>query len=295
MSKRMTVVRFLEIPQGVKQPCPFCAANSVDFCSRYPSDDLIFEELVVLFCTKCGGGYVPGAAGLIADYYSNDYAKNNRKDRDIDPVHYFSNENKDVKYKKYFSRASSQVEILRKYGANLSVGLDYGSGPGYLLWKSGAAEKWAIELDSHSKKYLEYLGVKVINQDQIPLNYFNFVVASHSIEHLVAENLFDNAKALCKSLQPGGIFLIEVPQAGHSYLQLNTRQDPHTLFFTPEALYRFSERLVDSCNMKIVAAFSRAKGVVPLRKDSIYQPVNVDEKHFFYSRSGGLTVVLQHK
>lgn len=277
---------FLPLPE-LKESCPICGATKKFFASPYPTGDEDFKKSVVMYCQHCGSGFVPNSQELLDGYYQKKYAQTNRRDRNIEPSVYFSADAKD-KYPKlgrYFSRSQAQISALTKYGAKFDYVLDYGSGPGYFLYLSKAKNKFAVELDEESDKYLNFLGANKLEPGKLPEKFFDVIVASHSIEHLRAEELHDRLIQIVNALKPGGMLLIEVPQGGHSYLILTTRQDPHTIFFTPQGIYE----AVKQTGVKIISAYARGKTGEKLNPKGIYQPP--DSNDFFCSRSGGLTLV----
>lgn len=268
--------------------CPACGADAIGFSSDYPSNVKPFSKKTLLYCTRCGLGHVPDSARMLADYYREDYAKTNRKDRSVDPETYFSEAHRESSrgMKRYFNRARAQINRLKKHKGRFNRVLDFGSGPGYLLHTSQAVEPHAFEPDLESKKYLDYIGARQYQAlSEIPQNYFDVIVASHSIEHLVAEELIETLRHLLGALRASGLMLIEVPQGGHSYLHLGgVRQDPHTLFFTPQALVEAVER----AGGDIVFADAVAKPLIPRRDTPIYTP---DGSDFNKANRGGLTVI----
>ena len=107
--------------------------------------------------------------------------------------------------------------------------------------------------------------------DEIPKNHFDVIVASHEIKHLAGEDLGEVLTHLVAALNVGGRMLIEAPQAGHSYLDINgSRQDPHTLFFTLEALATAVRR----AGGKVLFEGTRSGAGTPRREAPIYEPTN---------------------
>ena len=280
---------FTELPAPIPgRPCPACCGFSLSYQSDYPSNVPPFAERTVLYCTHCGLGHVPDSAQMLADYYRADYAETNRKDRDIDPETYFSKAHRETSpmMQRYYRRARNQVTRLKQHEGRFDRVLDFGSGPGYLLQSSDAREKHAFEPDLASAKYLDHIGARQYETlESIPQGYFDIIVASHSIEHLVGEALQMTLRHLLGALRDGGLMLIEVPHGGHSYLHLEgARQDPHTLFFTPQALCE----AVQQADGEIVFADAVAKPVIPRRETPIYRPKG---DGFFCVDRGSLTVI----
>ena len=76
-------------------------------------------------------GFVPNAAAMLEKYYQQDYASQNRQDRDIDPAQYFTEvARKDNKMLYcYFTRAKHQTALLKKHGAKFGDVLNFGGHP----------------------------------------------------------------------------------------------------------------------------------------------------------------------
>lgn len=278
---------FTSLPAPIE--CLVCGSNAVRYESDYPSNVEPFASKQVVYCTDCGSGTVPGSAALLQSYYEVDYATLNRRDREAPPEQYFSTEFRDSSKKiaRYFSRGTRHVDTLKSFGVTLDDVLDYGSGPGYFLHVSGATRKYAFEPDSKSAKYLEYLGAKRFSQvGEISQYKYDGIVASHSIEHLVPEELTKVLGILLNSLKENGKLLIEVPHGGHTYLHLDARQDPHTIFFTPEGICR----AVEVAGGRVLYHTTAAKTVAPLRADPIYTP---KAKPFYKEQRGSMVVVCE--
>jgi SAM-dependent methyltransferase len=272
---------------GLGHPCPACTAPAT-YQSDYPSRVPPFAQHRVLYCSTCGLGFVPNMAGVLAQFYKQEYASSNRGDREAPPVEYFSAlaTGEDPAMVKYAGRVERQIKLLRRHGARFGRVLDYGSGPGYFLYTCAAREAHAIEPDELSHKYLHHIDA-TIHHDvlTLPETGFETIVASHVIEHLPAEQLHDTLVALVGALAPGGRLLIEVPQGGHSYLHLGgQRQDPHTLFFTGRALVE----ALRGAGATIL--FQKALGRIdsPLRDNGVYTP---EGKPFYKTLRGSLTVI----
>lgn len=282
-SKMITAFRPLEIPDR----CAVCAGASVTHQSVYPSDAAPFAASTIRYCSRCGLGFVVDAGPLLEGYYRQEYSRSNRGDRQIDPKVYFSEEKRrnSPRLSRYFARANRQLSILKDLGNPVRSLLDFGSGPGYLLHVSDAKVRAALEPDEDSRKYLTHIGARRFTSvGDLPRGTFDAIVASHSMEHLAIEALMPSLRRLVRSLKPGGHLLIEVPQGGLSYLYLNGRHDPHTIFFTPQSL----SLAVEATGAEVVFTRCFAPKPSPLRPDAIYHPEGSD---FWQSRTGAMTIV----
>ena len=270
---------------GTAPDCPACGTPATHH-SDYPSRVQPFAPKRVLYCSTCGLGFVPDMSEVLAEFYKRDYANANRGDRDVEPAQYFQ-AMAGGKLVKYTARVQRQIDLLKKFEASFDTVLDYGSGPGYFLHACGAGQAHAVEPDELSHKYLHHLGATIhADVTHLPKAGYDTIVASHAIEHLPAEELRTTLAALLGALAPQGRLLIEVPQGGHSYLHLGGhRQDPHTLFFTGQALVE----ALSAVGAQILFQQAMSKVDSPRRAEAIYTP---DAGVPFYgTQRGSLTVI----
>ena len=276
-------------PLSPQKSCPICQENSVAYFSSYPSEVEPFASTVVEYCTHCGSGYVPGAGALLDGYYETEYSRSNRRDRMMEPNLYFSEatREKSPKLSRYFKRGTRQLDLLRDLGNPVERLLDFGSGPGYLLYLSNAKEIAAFEPDKDSEKYLSHINAtQYVALQDLPRDHFDAVVSSHSMEHLPVGDLIATLRVLLAALKPDGHLLIEVPQGGLSHLKLSSRHDPHTIFFTNEGL----QVAVKAAGGDIVFSKCFSPKKAKRRPDAIYTPEGTD---FIRYPGGALTVVVR--
>lgn len=268
--------------------CPTCETPWSHSCAYPYSTSDLFSRLLVLWCPSCGLGWVPDVPFDLGEYYAREYAKTNRKDRDIEPALYFSDDNPLLKSKKgqrYFRRAKVQVKRIRERIGAIDAMLDFGSGPGYALHVSGATTKHAVEADPSCSKYLDHLGAERRNLESLPTGFYDVVLCSHSIEHLTADDLIETLRALRRALKPGGLLYIEVPAAGLSRWQMIYKHEPHTLFFSPAAI----RGAVAKAGFDIELARPLGKKKSPLLETPLYEPPADDADAS--SPCGELTVI----
>lgn len=202
-----------------------------------------FSRLIVLVCSGCGFGWVPAIPFDLDEYYRTEYGVSNRADRDLPPEAYFALES-DAPHpggpalERYFARSRFHLELVRSRMPSIGTVLDFGAGPGCALFLSGAAKKHAIEPDQQSQKYLDHIGAVRLTLTDLEPGAYDLVLSSHSLEHLPAHELFPTLAVLRKSLREGGLLCVEVPVASLGETYLPVRHEPHTLFFSPEALER---------------------------------------------------------
>lgn len=260
-------------------------------CTGYPySTSTMFSRLMVLWCDHCGMGWVPGLPFRLSDYYAREYARSNRGDRDIDPELYFSPENpmlERAKGAKYFRRAARQIALAKDYLDDIESMLDFGAGPGYALHLSGASVLHAVEEDENSFKYLSYLGASRESLGELGQELYDFVLCSHSLEHLTHTTLYSTLEKLFNSLKKSGVLLVGVPAAALSRYRMVYKHEPHTLFYSPESL----KRVIERAGFEILFSETLGKVPSPLLEEPIYTPDIDDDLNFVNSSRGEVTIV----
>lgn len=265
--------------------CPLCASEAT-LVSSYPAErSALFARLLVCWCQACGFGWVPQLPFDLDAYYARDYAACTGGVRAIDPEALFCADQRPPRAAKLFDRAGRQIRLLEQTVA-LDHLLDFGAGPGYALAQSRAGCRHAIEPDRACAKYLDHIGAAIVALDALPADFYDGVLASHAIEHLTVATLLPTLHRLIDALKAGGVLYIEVPAAGLLRHVVTTKQEPHTLFFTPEAL----KRLVARLGLDVVFAGAHGAGLLRLRCDArLYEPS--DDDPFFASNSPQITVL----
>lgn len=241
--------------------CPFCERQSATYLSKFPGPgpSPLWKNSIVRWCEECGSGSIVEADRLIRHYYSDAYAAD-RKDRSIPISEYFGESSRPVIIRQR-SRVACHIGLLREHGANFGRVLDFGSGPGYFLYASGAEEKFSVELDQNSRKYLDHIGAKVVDLsgDDLPNESLDVVISAHSMEHLEPYALKPTIDALVRKLRRGGLILVEVPGTAYTYITGPEENEPHSLFFSNKGL---RECLVRP-DIEIVYAKSQAEKIWP--------------------------------
>ncbi|WP_156912339.1 class I SAM-dependent methyltransferase [Roseibium algicola] len=260
--------------------CPTCRERTFHVRSDYPTTSREFSVLQTIWCTSCGSGYAENADLVIEKYYKSDYGAG-RGDRSGSPKEFFAPDNRNG----YFHRAWSHVRILKEVGANCRSVVDLGAGHGAFLHVCGAQDKLAIEPDDHCKPYLEYIGAKRVNINDLEERSLDLAYASHSIEHLTHKTLNSTVENLIGALRLGGHILVEVPPGMFTRCVYKGDNDPHTMFFSPEGIRKVLRR----DDTVIVFNKCLAPNPWPIRNSPIYAPDEMDE--FASDTRGAICVV----
>lgn|GEM_PF-1215760 len=226
--------------------CAACDGSSLHLLPYPSSISPNFSRLIVLLCASCGFGWVPSLPFDLDEYYRKEYGSGKRTRVDLPPESYFAVDGAlhqpGGRLQRYFERSSQQLALIQKHKPRIEAMLDFGSGPGYALFVSAAATKHAIEPDDQSIKYLDYIGASRVQLAELKPASYDVILASHSVEHMPIDKLFSTLGRLHTALRPDGLLCVEVPYGSLGRAHIPLEHEPHTLFFSPDALVRVIER-----------------------------------------------------
>lgn len=254
------------------QPCVVCQAGSDRrYVFPYPSVHERFKGLYVLGCGACGVSWVPPGAVDLEAYYATTYASENRADRSEAPAAYFAN----IRSKKqYYDRARRHAKYSLLLGRPIKRVLDLGSGPGYFLHalkerEPGIEQSFAVEPDLASHKYLQHLGAEIVPWTEVAsLAPLDIVLSSHSLEHYWIDQLPAVLSSVAASLAEDGLFVFEVPSADLLRTNWHYIHEPHTVFFSRDAI----DCLLRSAGFQAVALIPLYDKRFPVRPDAVFTP-----------------------
>jgi hypothetical protein len=226
--------------------CVACGGRGLHVLPYPSSISPTFSRLIVLLCPSCGFGWVPSLPFDLDEYYRTEYGSGKRTRVALAPADYFAVDGTlhqpGGRLSRYFERSKQQLALIHRHKPHIETMLDFGSGPGYALFVSGATTKHAIEPDDQSIKYLDHIGAVRTHLTDLKPHSYDVILASHSVEHIFIHQLFSTLGSLRAALRDDGVLCVEVPYAslGRAYIPLG--HEPHTLFFSPDALVRIIER-----------------------------------------------------
>jgi SAM-dependent methyltransferase len=176
--------------------CPICGAET--------APDTVFSPSPLMRCSGCGFAFLPAGAeeelydeGYFADYDGEEY-------RAAEPARRFESRRRLDLLAEHLPPPARLLEV----GAAAGFFLDEARGRGYEVTGVELNEEMAV----HAR---EQLGLEVttgrLEDAELGEAGFDAVCAFHVIEH-VSEPV-EAVSALCSALRPGGVMLIEVPNA----------------------------------------------------------------------------------
>lgn len=258
--------------------CPSCDSRRL-YVLPYPSAHPRFRHLHVVGCGSCGLCWVPPGGIDLDAYYAGTYSTENRRDRSADPARYFRDLEEGRGNRWYYQRAQRHAGYLSSMGVEVRRVLEIGAGPGYFLHalrhECGQPERMlAIEPDPASAKYLQYLGVDITTLDAFdaaaPLDA---VCASHSLEHFWIDQISDLLARIALALAEDGVFIGEVPLGSLLRHALGGRHEPHTIFFTYDAL----DDMLRAAGFQSLTLFHCNPPKCRPREDAVYEPAKWKE------------------
>jgi SAM-dependent methyltransferase len=210
----------------VHRPCALCgttAATTLWTGHEHEYADTTDETFAVVRCDSCGLGRLdpcPDVSELDTIYPPTYYSYNMVSDRPAD------------------GKFGLKERISAKYAGGVLAGaieraggdagrplrlLDVGCGDGRILdfyrasRPAGSVETWGIDINAAALAVAEGAGHRVTQgafeqDDTLPKDYFDIVVARHVIEHVVDPVAF--AARARDLLRPGGVFLAATPDFG---------------------------------------------------------------------------------
>lgn len=236
-----------DVEKLARMNCSICGSSDLDVL-RYPVyKSSLFAGLLLASCRCCGLGWVPieDFDYTLDSFYRDEYADAFFSER-TSKLAYYSQKNpvwtKEIHRPR--DRARKHAQDVARFGPLRRV-LDIGAGVGLFLHAVEADEKYAVELDQHAVRILEHeLGVTVQSSRAEREEFFDLVMASHSLEHFTYNSIPTVLNDVKCALRAGGIFYIEVPSGAEQLSEFsagkrrNQRMEPHTLFFSSASLLR---------------------------------------------------------
>lgn len=170
--------------------------------------------------------------------------------------------------------------------------LDVGSGPGWFLRELRAQgwDTYGVDFSSHAVEYAQRSGLNVKHGDLFDAAYksdfFDVVLFNHSLEHMF--NPLDMLKEAHRTLKPGGLLLIMIPNAGSFEARVFGKWWVH--WDVPRHLFHFNKKtmalLLEKAGfqlMKIQDGLGRSSFLGSM--DYVYKHVlRVQRKHGFLVR-----------
>lgn len=208
-------------PENPINNCPICKSDDL---IRYPNTHPSGWKR----CKSCGVGfyYIPLTEAQHEDYYRNKYRMPSYPDANLESQ-------------------KDRAFIQEKFLGDLEpkTALDFGCGQAMLLQglhKRFRTDCYGIELTWRDHKTLANAPIKLFEKlEQLPEMRFDFILSSHSIEHVPDPISIINQ--LKDRLANNGTMLFEVPYGGANY--------PHLFSFMNDQVVK---RMFDICHLQII-------------------------------------------
>ncbi len=269
----------------------------------------------VVRCNECGLLYLnprPDVSELKTIYPDNYYAyvleEKNRSAKSRNSALYKAR-------KAVYVGRLKRVLALCKPSENFRV-LDIGCGDGRALnWyrelDGYQIETYGVDFDEQSVEKAKAAGHRVylgtFEDAEIPLNYFDLVVATHVIEHVADPKRF--ASRVLQVLKPGGIFLCETPNADSFDAKVFRKQHwggyhfpRHWVLYTPQSVKFMADSIgfkIDRIEFNPAPAFWNWTGHSILKSygmkraaDALFPPVDFQKNNMRNFLSAGTFTVM---
>jgi SAM-dependent methyltransferase len=237
--------------------CLACLHHKLRRIRRYRTNTrygrVVFTNAWLYECCQCGlVQAVPRPASqVLADYYALDYRRGGFYGSDVANTSQFPKDNLF-----YYNRGQSIAELVSPHvRIEKPRILDVGAGYGHILYALGQryphSTRLAIEFSEVCVQHLTSLGVQVLTQPmEESLSHmeqqFDLIVLSHVFEHLLDPH--GALQLFYKSLAPGGVLYIEVPNIPADallrypdHVWAPRYDEPHITFFSVSTLCRMLE------------------------------------------------------
>lgn len=221
--------------------CRACGGTNVRFAAYPDTKSLFFANMSVLCCPDCGIAYVPTRPHGLDYYYRHLYSIDKRRPTAPEPEALWSGA---FDKKLAVARSQQHIDIAKDALGSIDVAVDIGAGYGTTLRMSGAKTRIAVEIDHSMHRYLDHIGAERHDSTRsLDSGIADVVFSSHYLEHLYIDDMAAQLAEIMRLLRPGGIAVIEVPNAALlSFGAEGVWHAPHLIFFTAQSLRQMAER-----------------------------------------------------
>ena len=248
--------------------CPVCGARPSGklpyLCVEFgflDGAENIFSDSQILVCGSCTFSFVhpPIADEVLSRFYRDVYRGDKRS-----PFH-----GAGLCVRRNPSpRDVAQVALGTAFAERVERFLDVGAGASNsfaaVRGSYPACELYSIEEDEYARRLLEIRGVQVLTplggHIQLPEEFegqFDLILMSHVLEHFGGQDVTETLTQVAKLLSPGGVLVVEVPNADLTkFADARTDDSPHLSFFSKKAL----ALTVEKAGMRVV--FNREVGAL---------------------------------
>jgi len=230
--------------------CQLCDSNSLNVVP-YSGKDNVLKITEIIVCETCGFGMakpMPRQRQLDEFYRKGSYWNNSKYDKHLE-----SHNRTQADY-----RASWVRTFLKKERVHA---LDIGAGTGAMLEALGSKFSLLaydfIEPDINLAAYIKSRDTEIakdLPSLEASRKKYDVIFLNHVVEHMVDPMEF--LKSIKSKLTEEGIVYIEVP---HNDYKKKDDVFPHTLFFTPDSLFRMVSKT--GFNVLEIKTFGKLPGL----------------------------------
>tara|TARA_R110000796_G_scaffold18532_2_gene56149 strand:- start:17870 stop:19528 length:1659 start_codon:yes stop_codon:yes gene_type:complete len=223
--------------------CPACGQKNCHVQVQYPSRVDKWAALRVMICENCGLGFVPEIPFDLDAYRRQKSQRVQKRAATVPPEQYFAAIDRDQS--RIARRARTHASLLKKWAGNIGNFLEINPRSGALYHYVTSASKWAADVNEACAPHLDHLGVKRTTRMSLPQGTYDVVMVSHLLQEMPIDQVpgfLDKCRDL---LTPDGLLLVEVPEWGSLHNRVPPKHggyEPHTNFFSPQALVGFLEK-----------------------------------------------------
>ena len=224
--------------------CPVCLQNSEFTNFAYhtnpniPSGKIgLFSKLRIEVCVACGTGQASPACSSeeLRDFYSGLFATASTKSGLFKKGLYARTAHQFLTFKDFINIKNSSVIEIGSHDTGWFTLCEMYRAKSYSYFDAISSSY----IDNRGGRFLGFLNANSLSA--VDPSSIDLVVASHSLEHLIPEEIRELLNSINRILKPQtGKLFIEIPLE-LEYFDSPTLMPPHTLFFTQNGLINLLE------------------------------------------------------
>lgn len=226
----------------LKNFCPLCQRDDIELLSQ----NLRRGDGSVWFCPSCDIGFLANRDFDPINYYRYDYRKtvsHKSEPSATNPEEIFS-----TYVEKQMERLHEVTPFIKRESKFLELGASAGQFIHHILGKCDSIN--AVELDNDCKLFLEKFPCVDVSGEPLGSSHFygsefDVICAFQVMEHVSDPIKF--LREIYKSLAPGGVAFVEVPNLCDPLLALWDIKEYKDFYYHEDHLFYFSEKSLTLC------------------------------------------------